>query len=113
MSDKQVNKKLIPEITAVKKLVTDLKDNLLCFVDVHHHCVKRGAFMYGPSCSAQLEAQRYKEIRALPKMIDLATEMFRFHACRFKANEHWKENCARYWAEKEGAQFSYCLECSQ
>ena len=45
----RVNEKLLPEITAVKKLISDNRQDILTFIDVHHHCVKRGAFMYGPS----------------------------------------------------------------
>ena len=44
-----IEKVLIPEITAIKQLVTDCKKQMLCFIDVHHHCGKRGSFMYGPS----------------------------------------------------------------
>lgn len=39
--------------------------------------------------------------------------MFRFQACRFKQDEHWKENCARFWAQEQGIRYTYCLECSQ
>lgn len=45
----RVNDKLLPEIIAIKKLVSDNRQDILTFIDVHHHCVKRGAFMYGPS----------------------------------------------------------------
>jgi hypothetical protein len=44
----KVNKLLIPEITAIKHLVKLHKKSLLTFIDIHHHSVKRGAFMYGP-----------------------------------------------------------------
>jgi len=39
--------------------------------------------------------------------------MFRFQSCRFNKAEHYKENCARFWTERElGVTYSYCLECS-
>jgi len=69
--------------------------------------------MYGPSTSHFNEPNKYQEVRVLPKLMDMATEMFRFHACRFNSNEHYKENCARYWTEELGIQYSYCFECSQ
>jgi murein tripeptide amidase MpaA len=42
------NKHLIPEVTAVKNLVSSVRKNLFLFIDVHHHSSKRGSFMYGP-----------------------------------------------------------------
>ncbi len=49
----------------------------------------------------------------LPKLIDLSTDMFRLQSCRYNAKEHFKENCARFWTEELGVQYSYCFECSQ
>ena len=69
--------------------------------------------MYGPSVSHFHEPNKYQEVRVLPKLMALSSEMFRFQACRFNSNEHFKENCARYWTQELGVQYSYCLECSQ
>lgn len=108
-----VNKMLIPEIVAIKQLIQTHKKQILCFIDVHHHCVKRGSFMYGPCAPLNTEAIKYYEVRVLPKLLGLSTEMFRYHSCRFKPEEHYKENCARFWTQELGVQYSYCFECSQ
>ena len=95
-----IEKLLIPEISSVKHLILQNKKNLLAFIDVHHHCQKRGSFMYGPYAQLNSEPTKYFENRVLPKLFGLATEMFRFKACRFKAEEHFKENCARFWTQE-------------
>ena len=64
---------LKPEITAMKQLIRDSKEEdgkgILAFIDVHHHSAKRGAFMYGPSY--QMHHSKYQEVRVLPKLISL------------------------------------------
>ena len=77
-TDNFVNKMLIPEIQAVKQLITQYKKQMLCFVDCHHHCVKRGSFMYGPCIQMNQDPIKYYEVRVLPKLFDLSTEMFRY-----------------------------------
>ena len=46
------NKKISPEVFALKKLVTETKsvygNNLVMFLDFHGHSVKKNVFMYGP-----------------------------------------------------------------
>jgi cytosolic carboxypeptidase protein 2/3 len=74
----KVNKLLIPEIKAIKDLVINHKESLLAFIDIHHHCVKRGSFMYGPCAQAYQDSTKYFEVRVLPKLLGLSTEMFRF-----------------------------------
>jgi hypothetical protein len=69
--------------------------------------------MYGPASVLHKDPLKYYENRVLPRLFGNSTEMFRFQACRFKAEEHYKENCARFWVEGQGIQYSYCLECSQ
>ena len=69
--------------------------------------------MYGPYAPVHSDTTKYYEVRVLPKLIDLSTEIFRFQACRFKPEEHFKENCARFWTQQLGVKYSYCLECSQ
>jgi hypothetical protein len=69
--------------------------------------------MYGPYHTMGSSATKYQEVRVLPKMLEMrAKDVFRFAACRFKYMEHYKENCARFYTEREGAVHSYCLECS-
>jgi len=55
----KVNKLLIPEIWAVKNLVLAHKEQLLAFIDTHHHSVKRASFMYGPCVSVSQDATLY------------------------------------------------------
>jgi hypothetical protein len=43
---------------------------MLCFIDVHHHCGKRGSFMYGPNTQMQQDPIKYYEVRVLPKLLD-------------------------------------------
>jgi hypothetical protein len=55
----KVNKLLIPEIRAVKNLVLQHKEQMLAFIDTHHHSVKRASFMYGPCVRASQDATLY------------------------------------------------------
>jgi hypothetical protein len=56
--------------------------------------------MYGPNTTSYSEGvSKYYEVRVLPKLLDLSTEIFRFQACWFRADEHYKENCARFWTQ--------------
>lgn len=109
----QLNKLLMPEIVAMMKLIKANKENLLAFIDIHQHSQKRGCFIYGPHHSIGSASSKYQEVRVLSKMLEMKSkEVFRFAACSFKYMEHYKENCARFYTEREGVLHSYTLECS-
>ena len=54
--------------------------------------------MYGPEYP--LQSDRYFRSRILPKLLDEASEMFRFHSCKFNVELH-KTTAARVVFNKE------------
>jgi len=92
------NPKLHPEICALRNLVSQINSKQLqsepirAYMDIHGHSRKKSIFIYGPEYA--LYSDKYFKARMLPKLLDEASDMFRFHSCRFTV-EAAKTRCAR------------------
>lgn len=79
-------KMLFPSVVALKELVAETKrnagDNLILFIDMHGHSVKKNVFMYGPDYPVY--DLKYFRCRLLPKILADKSDMFRFYSCIFK-----------------------------
>ena len=91
------NRKLHPEIFAIKTLMSDLvsgkyrsnwgsavkeiptfqEEDIHAFIDMHGHSRKKNVFIYGPQYP--LSSEKYCRTRILSKLLSEETEMFRYH----------------------------------
>ncbi len=85
-------------------------DNLIFYIDMHGHSVKKNVFMFGPQ--VPMHSDKYLKMRVIPKLLSEETEMFRFHSCKFQ-NELSKEKAARLTLYKQFGIFNcFALEAS-
>jgi len=99
---------LHPEICAIKKIIRG-KD-VLGYLDLHGHSKKKCVFIYGPYYP--LHSNNYLAVRVFAKLLEEATEMFRYKACKFK-EEQDKMSAARLVLSKEfGIMNSFTIEAS-
>ncbi len=70
----------------------DHGNNVIMFIDLHGHSVKKNVFIYGPEYP--IFELNYFKCRLLPKILNDMTEMFRFYSCIFTIS-YGKRNTAR------------------
>ncbi|CAD8070828.1 unnamed protein product [Paramecium sonneborni] len=87
---------LFPTVTAMKKLVKEqysiFGNNLIGFIDLHGHSVKKNVFLYGPEFP--LWNYNYYKCRILAKLLGQKTEMFRYYSSIFRISQQ-KKSTAR------------------
>ena len=93
---------LYPVNTSILQLVDSLvakgKNRVLCYVDLHGHSKRKGAFMYGPYFP--LHNENYFKVRIIPKLLSELTPIFRFYSCQFRF-ENYKKGSARIVMSRE------------
>ncbi|CAD8109409.1 unnamed protein product [Paramecium sonneborni] len=103
LSGKDLNRKfqqndtiLFPSVQAMKILVKEqykkFKNNLIAFIDLHGHSIKKNVFLYGPEYT--LWNYNYYKCRILPKLLSQKTDMFRFYSSIFRITQS-KQTTAR------------------
>ncbi|CAK61401.1 unnamed protein product (macronuclear) [Paramecium tetraurelia] len=93
---KQTDGIRFPTVQAMKRLVYDqykkYGSNLIAFIDLHGHSIKKNVFLYGPEYT--LQNYNYYKCRILPKLLSQRTEMFRFYSSIFRISSN-KRSTAR------------------
>lgn len=83
---------------------------IACYIDLHGHSKRKGAFMYGPYYP--LHEEKYFKIRVIPKLMGELTTIFRYYSCQFRF-EDYKKGSARWVMSREyGVSMCYTLETS-
>ncbi|CAD8198570.1 unnamed protein product [Paramecium pentaurelia] len=92
---------LYPTVQAMKSLVKDqykkFQNNLIAFIDLHGHSIKKNVFIYGPEYA--LWDYNYYKCRILPKLLSQKTEMFRFYSSIFRISQSKKSTARGVFAE--------------
>ncbi|CAD8189181.1 unnamed protein product [Paramecium octaurelia] len=92
---------LFPTVQAMKKLVKDqykkFGNNLIAFIDLHGHSIKKNVFLYGPEYA--LWNYNYYKCRILPKLLSQKTDMFRFYSSIFRISQSKKSTARGVFAE--------------
>ena len=105
---------LYPTVNAIKNLVSDLHkkhgDNLIAFIDMHGHSVKKNVFIYGPEFS--IWDPNYLKCRVIPKMMDDATSMFRYYSSIFRVSRHKKSTARGVFCDKYDLINCFTVEAS-
>ncbi|CAD8200314.1 unnamed protein product [Paramecium pentaurelia] len=98
---KQTDGILFPTVQAMKKLVKDqykkFGNNLIAFIDLHGHSIKKNVFLYGPEYA--LWNYNYYKCRILPKLLSQKTEMFRFYSSIFRISQSKKSTARGVFAD--------------
>ena len=108
------DKYILPEIAALKDLVVKSKKefgrDLVFFLDLHGHSIKKNVFIYGPEYP--IRENQYYECKIFPKMLGNNSKMFRYYSCVFRVAQ-CKETTARaILFKKLNIPFSYTIEAS-
>jgi hypothetical protein len=89
------------------KLSDTYKRKLLLFLDYHGHSTRKNAFLLGPGiCDAQL----LNDIRILPKIMSMHSEIFRYPSCSFRLDNSKKTTARALFGKLSG--LSYTIEAS-
>ncbi|KAL4504058.1 hypothetical protein ABPG72_022688 [Tetrahymena utriculariae] len=90
------DKMLYPTVIGLKELVSIAKkqygQNLIMFLDLHGHSVKKNVFTYGPDYP--IFDLNYYQCRLFSKILAKMTDMFRYFSCIFRISQ-MKKNTAR------------------
>ncbi|CAD8188775.1 unnamed protein product [Paramecium pentaurelia] len=93
---KLTDQMLFPTVWAMKRLVKEqhsiFGNNLIGFIDLHGHSVKKNVFLYGPEYP--LWNYNYYKCRVLAKLLGQKTEMFRYYSSIFRISQS-KKSTAR------------------
>lgn len=105
------DKRLHPEIFTMRNIIKNLtygkkkaanqkegieiqEEEIMAFIDVHGHSMKKNVFMYGNQFP--LSSEKYYLTRLIPKLFGDESEYFRYYSSQFKY-EHYKRNTARIY----------------
>lgn len=105
--------KLFPTIFHLKRIITNEKEKIAMFCDLHGHSINKNIFMYGCHKAIRKNGNKIsqKDSRIFPMILSKNSDLFDFSSCNF-AIQKSKSDTARIVAYELGIVNSYTLEAS-